>query len=192
MAIYRGLSHIGGPSRMSLLGHWLLMLQFLTHNRPHCQVETHSLIMFNITITVRDAEFFRATGFLSIYVTVVLSSVSVHCVLVWHCVGHNPYLPSRQSGKSTLPPHYTSMPAVVHVTLFSKWEFAAYNAFSMLSSELPIASLSSTRAHAKRTAAMWYHMLYGGHWLSPSSEASGSPTCRVSCQLSQLYRWPCL
>ena len=67
---------------MSLLGHRLLMLQFLMHNRPHCQVETHSLIMFSITITVRDAEFFRATGFLSTYVTVVLSSVSVHCVLV--------------------------------------------------------------------------------------------------------------
>ena len=104
MAIYCGLSHIGGPSRMSLLCHRLLMLQFLTHNRPHCQVETHSLIMFNITITVRDAEFFRATGFLSIYVVVVLSSVTVLCALVWHCVGHNPYLPSRQSGKSTLPP----------------------------------------------------------------------------------------
>lgn len=114
--IYRGLSHIGGPLRMSLLGHRLLMLYFLVHNRPHCQVETHSLIMFNSIITFRDAEFFRSTGFLSIYIAVFLPSVSAHCTLVWHCVGHDPYFPSGQSGKSTLTPpsrppcHQQSMP----------------------------------------------------------------------------------
>ena len=51
---------------MSLLGHRLLMLQFLTHNRPHCQVETCSLITFIIIVTyhptVRDARFFKAMG----------------------------------------------------------------------------------------------------------------------------------
>ena len=62
------LRRVGGPLRMSLLGHRLLMLHFLLHNGACCQAGTHSLIMFIIVVTyslaVRDAGFFRATGFL--------------------------------------------------------------------------------------------------------------------------------
>ena len=51
-----------------LLGLRLLMLHFLLHSGPRCQVGTHRLITFIITVTyclaVRDAGFFRATGFL--------------------------------------------------------------------------------------------------------------------------------
>ena len=49
-------------------GHRLLMLPFLPHNGPHCQVETRSLTAFITTVTyrltVRDAGFPGATGFL--------------------------------------------------------------------------------------------------------------------------------
>ena len=58
----------------------------------------------------------------------------------------------------------------------------------MLASGPSVASLSSTGAHAQRIAATWYHMLYGGPWLPPSSEASGFSTCWVSCWLHQLSR----
>ena len=49
-------------------GHRLLMLPFLPHNGPHCQVETCSLTAFITAVTyrlaVRDAGFPGATGFL--------------------------------------------------------------------------------------------------------------------------------
>ena len=49
-------------------GHRPLMLHFLLHNGPHCQVETCSLRAFITTVTyrlaVRDAGFPGATGFL--------------------------------------------------------------------------------------------------------------------------------
>ena len=59
-----------GPLMMPtpLFGLRLLMLHFLLHSGPRCQVGTHGLITFIITVTyclaVRDAGFFRATGFL--------------------------------------------------------------------------------------------------------------------------------
>ena len=60
------------------------------------------------------------------------------------------------------------------------------NIFSVLSREPSITFQSSTRAQAERIIATQYHMLYGGHWLPPSSGASGSSTCWVSCRLRQL------
>ena len=68
---------------------------------------------------------------------------------------------------------YSMVPVAVHATLFGKWELTARNAFSVLSGEPYVASQSSTRPHAERVVATWYHMLYGGHWLPPSSGASG-------------------
>ena len=51
-----------------IFGLRLLMLHFLLHSGPRCQVGTHGVITFIITVTyhltVRDAEFFKATGFL--------------------------------------------------------------------------------------------------------------------------------
>ena len=44
------LSHVGNLLRIPSLGHKLLMLHFLLYNKPHCQVTTHSLIMFISTI----------------------------------------------------------------------------------------------------------------------------------------------
>ena len=101
---------------------------------------------------------------------------------------------------------YSMVPVAVHATLFGKWELTARNAFSVLSGEPYVASQSSTRPHAERVVATWYHMLYGGHWLPPSSGALGSPTCWypadllgasgssacwISCLLCQLYHWSC-
>ena len=59
-------------------------------------------------------------------------------------------------------------------TLFGKWELTACNAFSRLSDNPPTTSQSSTTAHTKRIMATWYHMPPSGHWLPPSSGASGS------------------
>ena len=78
------------------------------------------------------------------------------------------------------------VPAAVCATLSSKWELTTCNTFSVLSGELFTASQCSTRAHAERTMATWYHMLCSGHWLPPPTGASGSPTCWVSCRLTQL------
>ena len=83
------------------------------------------------------------------------------------------------------------MIATVHATLFSKRELTAYNAFSMLYHEPSTSSHSSTGAHAKKVAATWHHMLYGGHGLPPSSGVSGSSTCWVSHQLCRFYPWFC-
>ena len=62
------LSHTVCPLRMPALGHNVLMHHFLLYNGPLCQAGTCSLITFIITVTyhlaVRDAGFFRATGFL--------------------------------------------------------------------------------------------------------------------------------
>lgn len=67
------------------LDHRLLRLHFLLHNRPHCPAGTHSLIMFGLIITyhltVRDAGFLRAMGFLPKYIVLILASVSAHCTL---------------------------------------------------------------------------------------------------------------
>ena len=64
-----------------------------------------------------------------------------------------------------------------------KRELTTCNALSVLFSEPSATSQSSTTAHAERIAATRYHMLYGGHWLPPSSGISGSSTCWVSCCL---------
>ena len=79
------------------------------------------------------------------------------------------------------------VPVAVYATLFGKRELTTCNAFSMLSGDPSITSQSSTRACMERMAAMWYHMLYGGHWLPLSSGSPGSCTCWISCQLCQLY-----
>ena len=68
-SICRELCHIGwGVPWGCPPGHMLLMPHFQLHKGLHCQVATHSLITFIITIafslTVRDAGFFRAMGFL--------------------------------------------------------------------------------------------------------------------------------
>ena len=81
------------------------------------------------------------------------------------------------------------VPAAVCATLFSKWELTTYNTFSVLSGDLSTAFQSSTGVHPERTVATWCHMLYGGHWLSPSNGASGFSTCWGSCRLCQLYCW---
>ena len=75
------------------------------------------------------------------------------------------------------PPHGASGSLCRH----DKWELTTCNALSVLASEPSAASQPSTKAHAERIAATWYCMLYGGHWLPPSSTASGSSTCWVSC-----------
>ena len=179
------LGHIGGFLRMSPLGHRLLILHSLLHNRPHCQAGTHSLIMsivtFSYCLTVRDAGFFRATGFCS-DANICCSSSSKH-------------LHTLSTGMATWRGIFTFRaareihpmgPAAVHVTLFGKWELTASNDFSLLSGDLSTTSQSYTGAHMERIAATWDHMLSHSHWLPPSGGASGSPACWVYCQLCQL------
>ena len=108
MAVHQELSHTDGPLKMPPLGRRLLMLQFLLHNVPHIQTETHSLIMFIITITylltVRDAGFFRAwvLDLMPVYIDLVLPIISAHWTLRQLQGHHYPYSRSGQSGKSTL------------------------------------------------------------------------------------------
>ena len=81
--------------------------------------------------------------------------------------------------------------------------------FQCYPANCPPPSQCSTGAHTERIAATQYHVLYGGHWLPPSSGVSGSSTCWVSCRLffcrdsgfsacwvscwpCQLYRWSLL
>ena len=219
----------GDPLRMPSLDHRLLMLHFLLHNIPLCQAGTWHVTMCIITITsclpVRDAGFFRTTGFLfiwtflfclaesakdlsvnficlfkepdlnfidlfylllllllvltPIYVALVLPSISAHCVLVQQTA----LFIFAFKGVRKIHP---TVPVAVPATLFRKWERTACNTFSILSGEPSTVSQSSTGAHTKKIAATWYHTLYGGHWLPPSSGTSGSPTCWVSCRLGQL------
>ena len=112
-----------------------------------------------------------------VFIALVLPSVSAHCALAWHCIGHHPYLPSGLSGRST--PRCSGSPC----RLVRQTGTHASNTFSMLSGDPSITSQSSTRAHIKRITATRYHMLCSGHWLPPSSGASGFPTCWVSCCL---------
>ena len=81
---------------------------------------------------------------------------------------------------------HPTVPVAVHAALFGKPELTTSNIFSVLSGDLSTASQSSTGAHATRVADTQYHMLSVGHWLPPSSGASGFPTCWVSCRLCQL------
>ena len=172
---------------MCPLGCTPLMLHFLLHNRPHCQAGTHSFLMFIVTfsycLTVRDAGFFRATGFCS-DTNICCSSSSKHlCTLhtgmaSWRAL----YIFTFRAVKEIHP----MVPVAVHVTLFGKWKLTASNNFSMLSGDLSTTSQSYIGAHMETIAATWDHMLSHSHCLPPSSGASASLTCWVSCQLCQL------
>ena len=175
----RKLSHLGGPLRMSPLDHRLLILHFLLHNEPCCQAGTCSLITSTITVnnhlTVRVTGFFRAIGFFS-NATLHCSSSSKHlCTL---CTGvasqrTRSNSPLGQSGKSTPQCQWQSEPpCLANGNSPSVTSFQCYL--------VTTASQSSTGAYVKRITATWYHMLYGSHWLPPSSGASGFSACLVS------------
>ena len=147
--------------------------------------------MFIITVTpcltVRDAGFFKAMGLgpQAPNVNIHCSSSSKHlCILCTGAALHRAWsiFPFRAVRKI-----HPVGPAAVHAALFSKQEFTACNAFSVLAGNLSTASQSSTRIHAERIVATWYHMLQGGHWLPPCIGASGSSACWVSCWPYQLY-----
>ena len=180
------LGHTGGFLRMSPLGYRLLILHFLPPNRPHCQAGTHSLIMLIVTfsycLTVRDAEFFRATGFCSDANICCFSSSKHLCT--WHTGMASWRALSIFTFRAAKGIH-PKVPAAVHVTLFGKWELTASNDFSLLSGDSSTTSQSYTGAHMERIAATWDHMLSHSHWLPPPSGASGSPVCWVCCQLCQ-------
>ena len=179
-----------GPLMMPtpLLGLRLLMLHFLLHSGPHCLAGTHGLITFIISHLPPRCQrcwVLQGHGVLAltpIYAVLVLPRVSAHCTPAWHHREHYQYSPSGQSGKHT--PRCQAVPA----TLFGKWELTACNPFSILSSEPSTTSQSSNWSPCQENRGHQYHMLSGGHWLPPSSGASDSPTCWISCQLCQLYR----
>lgn len=72
------------------------------------------------------------------------------------------------------------------------------NAFSFLSRESSTASQCSTGAHAESIVATWYHMLYGGPWLPPSSVAlrlplaAGYPVDYNDCISDSVWYASCL
>ena len=161
-----------GPLEDVHPGHRLLMLYFLLYNRPRCQAGILSLttsiivilnlIMFIITVTscltVRDAGFFKAMGLgpQGPNIKIHYSSSSKHlCTL---CSGAAFYRVWSISTFRAVRKIHLMVPAAVHAALFSKQEFTACNAFSVLSSELSTASESSTRIHAERIVATWYHV----------------------------------
>lgn len=123
MAIHQELSHIDGLLKMFPLGHRLLTLHFVLHNGPHSQTETHSLITFNITITsLTSSPHCQRCCFLqdhwvldlmTIYIDLVVPSISAHCTLRQHHGEHYPYSLSGQSGKSTLQCQLQSMCCLV-------------------------------------------------------------------------------
>ena len=53
---------------------------------------------------------------------------------------------------------HATVPAAAHDTLFSKRELTACNALSMLSGDPSTTSQFSTRGHAERITAIWYHI----------------------------------
>ena len=84
------------------------MLYFLPYNELRCQAGgTCSLITFIITVTyhlaVRDwvLQGHEVLALKPIYVALVLPSISAHCTVAWHHVGHDSYLPWGQPGKFT-------------------------------------------------------------------------------------------
>ena len=180
---------LGSLDDAPLLGLRLLMLHFLLHSGPRCLAGTHGLITFIISHLPPRCQrcwVLQGHGVLAltpIYAALVLPRVSAHCTPAWHHREHYQYSPSGQSGKHT--PRCQAVPA----TLFGKWELTACNPFSILSSEPSITSQSSNWSPCQENRGHQYHMLSGGHWLPPSSGASDSPTCWISCQLCQLYRW---
>ena len=175
-SICRELSHTGGP-----LGHRLLMLLFLLCNRPHCQAGTCSLIMFLITIThrlsVRYAEFLKPRGPFSDASVRCSGSSKCLCTLCTDATLHR--APSIFASRAVRKIHPTCQSGLCR--LVGQTGTHASNTFSMLSGEPSTTSQSPTAAHIKRITATRYNMLCGGHWLPPSSRASGSPHCRVSC-----------
>ena len=88
-----------------------------------------------------------------VFIALVLPSVSAHCTLAWHCIGHHPYSPPGQSGRS-FPRFQCSLCRLV-------WQTGTHclYAFSKLSGEPSTTSQSSTGTHAERIAVTWYQML---------------------------------
>ena len=85
-----------------------------------------------------------------------------------------------------------TVPAAVYAALFSKEELTTFVTPSQCSLvNRPLPPSLPPEPTPERTTVTQYHILSGGHWLPPSSGASGSPTLWVSCQLRQLYSWPC-
>ena len=98
-----------------------------------------------------------------VYVALVLPSVSAHCALVRHCIGHCPYSPPGQSGRST--PRCSGSPC----HLVRRTGTHALNTFSMLSGDPSATSQSSTRAHAENHShtvphAMWWPLASSIQW----------------------------
>ena len=105
-----------------------------------------------------------------IYIVLVLPSISSHCTAAWYHTDKSIFA-SRAVRK--IQPLVT---AAVYAILFVKWELTTYNGFSMLSGDPSSSSQSFTRAHAKRIAATWYHMLYDAtDFLHPVEPQASQP-----------------
>lgn len=109
----------------------------------------------------------------------LLSLQCVHLCIIMEVTVH-----IHLQGNQEHPPHGASGSMCRSVQQMGIYHL---NAFSRLCGDQSTISQSSTRAHTKRTMATGYHMLYGGHWLPPSSGVLDSSTFCVFCRLSPLY-----
>ena len=100
-----------------------------------------------------------------------LFPVSLYIALQHSITESTVHIHLQGSGKIHL-----TVSAAVCAAFFGKRELAACNAFPMLSGEPSTTSQSSTGAHTERATAIQHHILYGGHWLAPSSGVSGFST----------------
>ena len=180
------LSHID-PLRMPTLGHRLLLLHFLLKcaSLPSMDWHSHKVPHHRcLPLCCQRCWVLQGHGVLAlmpIYIALVLPSFSAY----YAPEQHRHQVRSIVTFKAVRKIHPT-VPAAVHAALFGKQELTTFNAFSVLFGDLSTASQSSTGAHAKRLTDTQYHMLSVGHWLPPSSGASGFATCWVSCRLCRL------
>ena len=175
------LSHVGGPLRMSPLDHRLLILHFLLHNGPRCQAGTCSLITSPTTVLLITTSLSDLLG--SSGPRGSCSNATIHCSSSFKhlCTLCNSVASQRARSIFTfraVRKIHPTVPVAVRATLFGKWELTICNIFSMLS--VDHCFLVFQWSPCQENHGQMVPMLYGGHWLPPSSGASGSSACLVS------------
>ena len=159
------------------------MLHFLLHNGPHYQTGTRGLITSSPSLTASLSEMLGPSGLQGSCCNANIRCYSSSKLLCTLCTDVASQRALSIFAFRAVRKIHPMVPAAICTTLFGKQELTTSNIFTMLSSELSTTSQSSTGAQAERITATQNHMVYGGHWLPPSSGASGSSTCWVSCRL---------
>lgn len=128
---------------------------------------------------------------MTIYIDLVVPSISAHCTLRQHHGEHYPYSLSGQSGKSTLQCQLQSMCCLV-------WQIHhLQQLFRAIHCTIHCLPVFPTKAHTEKIIATCYHMLYGGQWLPPSVEPqallpAGYPVDYTNCTADPVHDANCL